>query len=170
MALCDIAPELTGHLEQFQTGGLFDDGRTVAAFLPALSSIHAVRANAARGLILVSPFYWDQNDQTRSFAGRFIPDTDQMPDAAPAAAYAAVRHYLRTAIVTEALDAARINQEMHRMPAYFFGRSASLRPDGRPDGRTDGDRFVFTAGQAGRGDACGMGSLPADQCHSGGGY
>jgi branched-chain amino acid transport system substrate-binding protein len=54
-----------------------------------------------------------------------------MPDAAHAAAYAAVRHYLRAVVVTEGSDAALINQEMRRAPVYFFGRSARLRLDGR---------------------------------------
>jgi branched-chain amino acid transport system substrate-binding protein len=54
-----------------------------------------------------------------------------MPDAAHAAAYVAVRHYLRAAIATEGSDAGLINQEMRRTPVYFFGRSARLRLDGR---------------------------------------
>jgi branched-chain amino acid transport system substrate-binding protein len=131
VGLCDIAGDLTGQLGQFQAGGLFDDGRGVVAFLPAITAIHAAGAKAAHGLILASPFYWNQNDQARSFAYRFIAATGQMPDAAHAAAYVAVRHYLRAVIATDGLDAGLINQEMRRTPVYFFGRSALLRLDGR---------------------------------------
>jgi branched-chain amino acid transport system substrate-binding protein len=131
IALCDIAPGLTGQLGQFQAGGLFDEGRTVAAFLPAITDIHAAGAKAAHGLIVATSFYWDQNDQARSFANRFIAVTGRMPDAPHAAAYAAVRHYLRAVAVTESLDTVQINQEMRRTPVYFFGRSARLRLDGR---------------------------------------
>jgi branched-chain amino acid transport system substrate-binding protein len=131
IGLCDIARGLRDQLGQFQAGGLFDEGRTVTAFLPAITDIHAAGATAAHGLLLATPFYWSQNDQTRSFASRFIAVTGQMPDAAHAAAYVAVRHYLRAANITGELDAGMINQEMRRTPVYFFGRPARLRLDGR---------------------------------------
>jgi branched-chain amino acid transport system substrate-binding protein len=99
--------------------------------LPALTDIHTVGAAAAQGLLLASPFYWNQNDQARSFANRFLAATGQMPDAAYASAYVAVRQYLRAAAVTDGLDADTINQEMRCNPVYFFGRSARLRLDGR---------------------------------------
>lgn len=131
IGLCDSTGELTAQLAQLHDGGLFDEGRKVVAFLPAITDIHAAGAKAAQGLLLASPFYWNQNDQARSFADRFFLKTRQMPDAAHAAAYVAVRHYLRAVIVAESLDAIAINQEMRRTPVYFFGRSARLRLDGR---------------------------------------
>lgn len=53
-----------------------------------------------------------------------------MPDA-PHAADVAVRHYLRAVATADGLDTALINQQMRRMPVYFFGRSALLHLDGR---------------------------------------
>jgi branched-chain amino acid transport system substrate-binding protein len=131
VGLCDIAPGLANQLGQFRDGGLFDQNRRVAAFLPAITDIHAAGANVADGLLLANSFYWNQNDQARSFSSRFIAAAGQMPDAAHAAAYVAVRHYLRAVVVTGSLDSDLINQEMRRAPVYFFGRSARLRLDGR---------------------------------------
>jgi branched-chain amino acid transport system substrate-binding protein len=131
IGLCDITQGLTAQLRQFQDGGLFDANRRVVAFLPALTDIHAAGAKAAKGLLLAKPFYWNQNDPARSFATRFVTATGQMPDAAHAAAYVAVRQYLRAVVVTEGLDADLINQEMRRTPIYFFGRLTHLRIDGR---------------------------------------
>ena len=131
IGLCDVTKGLSDQIVQFQDGGLFGDGRKVVAFLPAIADIHAAGPAAARGLLLASPFYWSQNDQARSFANRFFVATGQMPDAAHATAYVAVRHYLRAVIVSESLDADVINKEMRRSPVYFFGRSGRLRIDGR---------------------------------------
>jgi branched-chain amino acid transport system substrate-binding protein len=131
IGLCDVTKGLSDQIGQFQDGGLFGDGRKVVAFLPAIADIHTAGAKAAHGLLLASPFYWNQNDQARSFANRFFAATGQMPDAAHATAYVAVRHYLRAAIVSESLDADAIIREMRRSPVYFFGRSAKLRLDGR---------------------------------------
>jgi branched-chain amino acid transport system substrate-binding protein len=131
VGLCDITDGLTAQLGQFQTGGLFGDDRKIVAFLPTITDIHTAGAAAARGLLLAAPFYWNQNDQSRSFANRFFIAVGQMPDSVHAAAYVAVRHYLRAVAVTQGLDADIINQEMRRTPVYFFGRSARLRLDGR---------------------------------------
>jgi branched-chain amino acid transport system substrate-binding protein len=77
-------------------------------------------------LLLAAPFYWDQNDQARSFAIRFVAATGQVPDCAHAA-YVAVRQHLCAVAVTDVLHAGK----MGRAPVYFFGRSARLRLDGR---------------------------------------
>jgi branched-chain amino acid transport system substrate-binding protein len=131
VGLCDIAGGLTAQLPRFQSGGLFGNGQKIVAFLPAITDIHRAGAAAAQGLLLAGSFYWDQNDQARSFANRFLKATGQMPDSAHASAYVAVRHYLRAVAVTNGLDADLINQEMRRAPVYFFGHSARLRLDGR---------------------------------------
>jgi hypothetical protein len=43
--LCDITQGLTDQLGQIERGGFFDDGRTGAAFLPAITDLHAAGAN-----------------------------------------------------------------------------------------------------------------------------
>lgn len=131
VALLDINQALTGQLGQFRDAGLFGDGRQIVAFLSTITEIHAAGAKAGDGLLLASPFYWNQNEQSKSFANRFITIAGQMPDATHAAAYAAVRHYLRAVIATDGLDAGLVGQEMRRNPVYFFGRTGRLRLDGR---------------------------------------
>lgn len=131
IGLLDINEALSVQLGQFQDGGLFGDGRFVCAFLPSIADIHAAGAKAAKGLLIASPFYWDQNEQARLFARRFMAATGQMPGAAHAGAYVAIRHFLRAVVATEGLEAGPIAEEMRRAPAYFFGRSGKLRLDGR---------------------------------------
>lgn len=131
IGLCDIAKALATQLGQFQDGGLFAGDRSVVAFVPALSDIHAAGAQAAQGLLLADLFYWNQNEPARSFSVRFFNAVGQMPNTAHAAAYVAVRHYLRAVVATDTLDAVLVNDEMRRNPVYFFGRTAHLRIDGR---------------------------------------
>jgi hypothetical protein len=45
IGLCDITQGLTDQLGQIERGGFFDDGRTGAAFLPAITDLHAAGAN-----------------------------------------------------------------------------------------------------------------------------
>ncbi len=131
VGLCDITKGLAVQLGQFQEGGLFADGRSVVAFASTLTDIHAAGAKAAQGLLLADIFYWNQNEAARSFAARFIDLAGQMPNTAHAAAYVAVRHYVRAVVATQSIDTALVNEEMRRNPVYFFGRTAHLRLDGR---------------------------------------
>ena len=131
IGLCDINQALVRQFGQLQDAGLMTGDRQSVAFLPSIVDIHEARPTACQNLLLVSSFYWSQNEQARQFATRFLAATGQMPDAAHAAAYVAIRHYLRAVAVTESLDADLINQEMRRTPVYFFGRSGRLRLDGR---------------------------------------
>jgi hypothetical protein len=47
----------------------------IVVFLSAITAIHVAGAAAAQGLPLASPFYWDQNEPTASFADRFCTAT-----------------------------------------------------------------------------------------------
>jgi branched-chain amino acid transport system substrate-binding protein len=131
IGLCDTGRALSVQLGQIQDGGLFADGRSVVAFVPALSDIHAAGAKAAHGLLLADIFFWNQNEYAKSFSNRFYNDVGQMPNTAHAAAYVAVRHYIRAVVATETIDAVLVNEEMRGNPVYFFGRTAHLRLDGR---------------------------------------
>ncbi len=131
IGLCDIGRALSVQLGQFQDGGLFADGRSVVSFVPALSDIHAAGAKAAQGLLLADIFHWNQNEPARLFSMRFNNSVGQMPNTAHAAAYVAVRHYVRAVVATDTIDTALVNEEMRRNPVYFFGRTAHLRVDGR---------------------------------------
>jgi hypothetical protein len=164
IGLCDVTRRLTSQLPLFQDSGLFDDPRVVVAFLPAITDIHAAGGNAAKGLLLATSFYWNQNDQARSFANRSVAADDLMPDAPHAAAYAAIRHYLRAVVVTEGLDVLRINQENAPDSNLFLWPVRSPAHRRPPRRRPFGDPRQTTGGNARR-----LGSLRTYQHHSSGG-
>jgi branched-chain amino acid transport system substrate-binding protein len=102
---------------------LFSTGRSVVAFLPAVTDIHGAGAKAAKGLLLAKSSYCNQNERPRSFANSFVPITIHMTNAARAA----VGHYLRAPVATNGQDAGPINQKMRRAPVSV----SPLRIDGR---------------------------------------
>jgi branched-chain amino acid transport system substrate-binding protein len=85
----------------------------------------------ARDLWLVTGFYWNQNDRTRSFANRFNELTGRMPDKPYAATYAAVGDFLRMVELSDTIDGTALNIGLRRQPVYFFGADGRLRVDGR---------------------------------------
>jgi branched-chain amino acid transport system substrate-binding protein len=71
----------------------------LVGLLCLLGDVRAMGAEAAQGLLLTEPFYWDLNDRTRAFTRRVLPKmpTNIYPSTNHAGAYSAVIHYLKAA-------------------------------------------------------------------------
>jgi len=131
IGLCSYGALLEAQLREARSGGLFENGRAVCAYAASIRDIHSAGAPATSDLRIVSGFYWDLNDSTRSFSDRFNRLTGRMPDKPHAATYAAIEHFLRTVEATDTIDGTALNIGMRREPAYFFGAGGVLRFDGK---------------------------------------
>ena len=131
IGLCDIDTGLTNLVTQGRKAGMFTDDRRIAAFMLTLSDMQRLEDGAGAGLFMASSFYWNMNEQSRAFAGRFKALTGRMPEQSHAATYAAVRHYLHSLVVAASQSADDVNQEMRRLSLYFFGKTVRVREDGR---------------------------------------
>ncbi len=71
----------------------------LVGLLCLLGDVRAMGAEAAQGLLLTEPFYWDLNDRTRAFTRRVLPrmPPNIYPSTNHAGAYSAVIHYLKAA-------------------------------------------------------------------------
>jgi branched-chain amino acid transport system substrate-binding protein len=71
----------------------------LVGLLCLLGDVRAMGAEAAQGLLLTEPFYWDLNDRTRAFTQRVLPrmPANIYPSTNHAGAYSAVLHYLKAA-------------------------------------------------------------------------
>jgi len=110
---------------------LDESGQQLAAFLVFITDIHGIGLEAAQGLNVAAGIYWDQNEQTCKFAERMFAKHQRMPTKEQAAVYLSVRHYLKAIAATGTDDAAIVNAQMRKMPADYFGQTATIRPDGR---------------------------------------
>ena len=108
-----------------------DAKQRLAGFLIYISDIHAVGLAAAEGFNLTAGFYWDQSDESRAFAKRFMAQTGMMPGKDHAAIYTAVLHYLQAAKQAGTVEAVAVNRAMRAAPVDYFGHQSTLRSDGR---------------------------------------
>ena len=119
--------------------------------LPAKQKLAAINANvvdiksvgldAAQGILLAEPFYWDLNDSTRAWTKRFTANYKaSYPTLHHAGAYASVLHYLRALQAIGTREGDKIVQQMKKMPTRD-----GVFSDGyiRPDGRVIHDVYVF---------------------------
>ena len=130
IGLCAFGNALTAQIKEARDLGLFDKSKAVCAYAATIKDIHAIGPRDASGLWLVTGFYWNQNDRTRSFSRRFFEVTGRMPDKSYAATYAAVGLFLRNVEVLDTIDGAALNAGLRRVPVYFFGSAGQIRIDG----------------------------------------
>src|SRR6476659_4907101 len=79
-------------------------GQKLAGLVVVLSDVHALGLRVANGLIFTTAFYWDLNDQTRSWSKRFFDRTGRMPGMVQAGTYSAVLHYLKAIAAAGSAD------------------------------------------------------------------
>ena len=131
LGLATSGAPLTNALKQFQEFGL---GRTMrpAALLTDVTDIRALGLEETQGLLWVSAFYWDQDEETRAFSQRFFAIHHRMPTMFQASVYSAVTHYLKAIQATGTDEARAVMTQMKATPIEdFMTHGARIREDGR---------------------------------------
>ncbi len=102
-----------------------------AALLAFLTDINAVGLDAAQGLILTTGWYWDLNDNTRSFAKRFFAKTNREPTMPQAAVYSATLTYLNAVKAAGSTDPDKVMAELRKAKIDdIFTSNGVIRADG----------------------------------------
>ncbi len=131
LGLATSGAPLTNALKQFQEFGLARTMRP-AALLTDVTDIHALGLEDTQGLLWVSAFYWDQDEQTRAFSQRFVKLHRAMPTMFQASIYSAVSHYLKAIAATGTDEAKAVMTQMKATPIEdFMTHGARIREDGR---------------------------------------
>lgn len=123
--------DFTNALRAAHEFGLVAGGQKLAGFLVYITDVHSLGLAMAQGLVFTESYYWDQNDQSRSFAKRFFDKRRAMPTRSQAATYAATVHYLNGIKATNSTNADQVVTWMKAHEAQYFGYAARVRADGR---------------------------------------
>ena len=138
IGLANGGADTVNCIKQAAEFGVVKGGQRIAGMLMLLNDIHGIGLEAAQGVLLSEPFYWNLNDETRAFGRRFAAGMPggAMPNSVQAAQYSAVTHYLKAVAAmgpeqAQASGRAAIAQ-MRALPVQdpIFGTS-EIRADGR---------------------------------------
>jgi branched-chain amino acid transport system substrate-binding protein len=106
--------------------------QSLAALLLWLNDIHALGLDTAQGLLLTNAWYWDMNEETRSFAKRYFERVGNMPNMSQAADYSSTMHYLKAVQAAGTDEPDAVSVKMREMPINdFFAKNGKIRVDGR---------------------------------------
>jgi branched-chain amino acid transport system substrate-binding protein len=126
--------DLTTAVKQGAEFGITESGQKWASMIMFISDVHAMGLKSAQGMLLVTGFYWDLNDDTRNFARRFVASNNgRYPTMVHAGVYSSVLHYLRAVKkVGNAADGAKVVTEMKKneIDDKLFGK-VTIQPSGR---------------------------------------
>jgi branched-chain amino acid transport system substrate-binding protein len=134
IALVNATSDFVTTVKQAAEYGVGKDGSQrligITVFEP---DILAIGLATAKGTMLTMPFYWDLNDQTRTFSQRFAARFGgRMPTVFQAGAYSATLHYLKAVKALDGdADGAAVVRKMKELPVEdpVFGKGY-LRADG----------------------------------------
>jgi branched-chain amino acid transport system substrate-binding protein len=142
IGLANAGGDTTNSIKQASEFGIVQSGQQLAALLLFLTDVHALGLPVAQGLTFTEAFYWDQNDKTREFAGKFAPQNRGVhPTMVHAGVYAATLHYLKAlAALGSDGDGAAVVAKMKELPTddILFGQGTI-----REDGRKIHDMYLF---------------------------
>jgi branched-chain amino acid transport system substrate-binding protein len=133
IGLANAGGDTVNAIKQAAEFGITQAGQSLAGLLIFITDVNALGLETAQGLVLTESFYWDLNDQTREFSGRFEQlSGGKKPTMVQAGVYASVLHYLKSVEATGGKDTAALMASMKAMPTSdpLFGEG-SIRADGR---------------------------------------
>ncbi len=132
IGLANAGADTQNVIKQAGEFGLVAGGQKLVALLINIADVHSLGAEAAQGLLLATPFYWDMNDDTRAFAKRFYESRKMMPTMHQAGVYSAVAHYLKAVQASGTDEAKAVVAKMKATPIHdFFAQDGYIREDGR---------------------------------------
>ncbi|MDO9402010.1 MAG: ABC transporter substrate-binding protein [Polaromonas sp.] len=131
VGLANAGPDMNNTIKQANEFGVVPK-QSLAALLVFIDEIHSMGLKNTQGMYLTTGFYWDMNDQTRTFARRFFERNKRMPNMVHAGIHSAVTHYLKAIQAAGTDDSAAVIAKMKATPVNdFFAKNGRIRDDGR---------------------------------------
>jgi branched-chain amino acid transport system substrate-binding protein len=132
VGLANAGADTTNSIKQAAEFGIVRGGQKMAGLLVFINDVNTLGLDAAQGMLLTNAFYWDRNEESRSWAQRYFQRMSKMPNMTQAGIYSATTHYLK-AVEAAGTDAtAAVMEKMRSAPINdFFAKNGKIREDGR---------------------------------------
>src|SRR6266699_1245566 len=132
VGLANAGGDTINAIKQASEFGLMKSGQKVSPLLAFITDIDSVGLETAQGLLLSEAFYWDLDDETRTFSKRFMERIKRMPSSVQAGTYSSVTHYLKAVKAAGTTDSAAVIKAMKDTPINdMFAKNGKIREDGR---------------------------------------
>ncbi len=131
IGLANAGTDTTNSIKQAAEFGITPK-QSLAGLLMFITDIHSLGLKSTQGMYLTEGFYWDMNDETRTWSKRFFAQHKRMPTMVQAGEYSAVYHYLNAVKAVGSDDTQKVMAQMKKTPVNdFFAKNGKIRDDGR---------------------------------------
>ena len=132
IALATTTAHAANLVKQADEFGIRASGQKLAPLSLTLHDVKAIGLPSAQGMIETAPYYWDQNEETRAFAARYMKRVGKMPNMVQASAWGAATHYLRAVHDIGSTATEPVIAKMKATPINdFMTKNGTIRTDGR---------------------------------------
>jgi branched-chain amino acid transport system substrate-binding protein len=132
IGLANAGGDTINSIKQASEFGIVAGGQRLAGLLVFISDVNSLGLATAQGLVLTEAFYWDQTDETRAWAKRFVAESKKVPTMVQAGVYGAVTHYLKAIEAAKTDEGKAVVAKMRELPINdFMTKNGKLREDGR---------------------------------------
>jgi branched-chain amino acid transport system substrate-binding protein len=123
--------DLINSIKQAKEFGL-DRTQKIVSPLMFITDVKSLGLDVAQGLTMTTAFYWDRNDETRTWSKRFFDRHKAMPTMSQASLYSAVLHYLKSVAAAGTDGGKAVMAKMRELPVNdVYVKNGKLRVDGR---------------------------------------
>ncbi len=103
----------------------------LAGLLMFINDVHSLTLNLTQGMYLTDNWYWDQNEETRTWARRYFGKMKKMPSSLQAADYSATLQYLNAVKAAGTDDTEKVLAKLHSMKINdMYAKNGVIRGDG----------------------------------------
>ncbi len=129
LALANAGSDLVNAIKAANEFGVTKTMRLAGWVFP--TDVDALGLNLTKNMYMADAWYWDQDEQSRTWAKRYFAKTGRMPTSQQAVAYSTVYEFLNAVKATgsDAPDSVLAYWRSHKMNDAYM-RDGMLRPDG----------------------------------------
>jgi branched-chain amino acid transport system substrate-binding protein len=132
VALANAGADTINSVKQAAQFGLAQAGQKIATLGGFINDIHGLGLDEGQGLTIVEASYWDLNENTRAWSGRFFEERKAMPNMLQTGVYSSVLHYLKAVKEAGTDETKAVNAKMRALSVNdVFYKNGSIREDGR---------------------------------------
>lgn len=133
IGLANAGGDTVNAIKQAAEFGITQAGQRLAGLLVFISDVHSLGLQTAQGLVVTTGFYWDYNDETRTWSKRWSERMGgRMPTMSQAGCYSGAMHYLKAVQAAGTDEAKAVAKKMREIPVNdFFAKNGKVREDGR---------------------------------------
>jgi branched-chain amino acid transport system substrate-binding protein len=132
IGLANAGNDTVNSIKQAAEFGIVKGGQKLAGLLVFATDVQALTLPVAQGLLLTESFYWDLNDETRTWTERFRKKKDKLPNMLTIGVYSSITHYLKAVQAAGTDDPKAVMAKMRELPVNDPSvKNGKLREDGR---------------------------------------